>query len=128
MTKGGKSVKITFVIFGEEISILIRNYIDIKLNKLNDDIKWSSSAILEMQKCGRHHQRICGSHQNNFHNKHRVKNVMKAMLESKSAAQKRAPPPRAREPARLFVNAMLCIISQSCKIRMKYKYKNLPRL
>ena len=51
MTKGGKSVKITFVIFGEEISILIRNYIDIKLNKLNDDIKWSRSAILEMQKC-----------------------------------------------------------------------------
>ena len=51
MTNGGRSVKITFVIFGEEISILIRNYIDIKLNKLNDDIKWSRSAILEMQKC-----------------------------------------------------------------------------
>ena len=42
---------------------------------------------------------------------------MKAMLESKSAAQKRAPPPRAQEPARLSVNAT------QCKIRMKYKYK-----
>ena len=80
----------------------------------------SSGQAVLFWKCknvGRHHQRICGSHQNNFHNKHQVKNVMKAMLESKSAAQKRATPPRAREPARLSVNAT------QRKIRMKYKYK-----